>query len=1085
MTRHVRILQCVLALLIGAKAAYAQQSSGVTPPQGDYSKEAAVVDVIAVKTRFENDGTSVQELNLKARIQSDAGVQRYGLLTFSYESATQAVEIDYVRVHKPDGTIVVTPADNVQDLDAGITREAPFYSDLREKHVAVKGLSPGDTLEYLVRWRTTKSLAPGQFWYEYNFQHDSIVFDEELQISVPKDRPIKLKSALLTPATSEDNGRRIYTWKTSNLENHSKDADINKAIDANLGRTARPDVQMSSFQNWDEVGKWYWGLQADRIQPSADIRAKAAELTKGSTDSSVILRSVYDFVSTKFRYIGVAFGIGRYQPHSADDILGNQYGDCKDKHTLLASLLKAVGITAYPVLISSNYRLDPDVPSPAQFNHVIGAVPQGADYLWLDTTTEVGPFGYLVPQLRGKQALVIPGDKPAILVTTPETMPFPNAINFKVDGKLNDQGTLNSKMEYFSRGDDEVLVRSVFRQVPQTQWKDLVQQISYNLGFAGTVSEVNAGPPEITTDAYHFTYSYDRKDYPDWSSHQVTIPGLQVGLPQVKEEDAKSKGPIWLGQPTRSVSDVRVELPKGYAPVLPPGVNLEKDYAEYHSSYARDQSVLVSHRELRVKMTQVPEAERKDYQAFAKSIADDVGRYIMVIGSSVSVAPTVQNRFTATLGTAIKSLPDSDNAEAMKFEKEAYSEMGPDQESAVNALKRAVAVDPRFTRDWVLLGSLYIELKHPDEGAEALRSAVVSDPRQPISYRTLALALMTLKHEDEAIKVWQDLLKNFPEDVEATTNLATLLYKHKRYAEAEPILDAEVKANPSEIGPLSQLGVVYLKGGENDKGLATFQKIMALDSSPSTLNYMAYELADANVGLNDALGYAEKALRTQEEASQKVDLGNLKMDDLHGTQQIGHDWDTLGWVNFRLGHTDVAEKYLHASWLLLQDAVVADHLGQLFEQQQRKADAIHIYRLGLATPGSAADAERAQIQDHFARLVPGANLSKGPDLHRDSSASDELSQMRTTKLSRRTVSEGASLEFFALFGPDGKIGRVIFIGDSQRLKSADDMIRSANFQISFPPGRTARIVRRGIISCYPLSGCRVVLYNPDTVTSVD
>ncbi len=148
---------------------------------------------MSTKISFENDGALNQEAIARVHIQSEAGVQRYGLLTFSYQGSAQTVELEYVRVRKPDGTIVVTPPDNIQDLDAGITRAAPFYSDLREKHVAVRGLSPGDTIEYQARWRTTKPLVPGQFWYEYDFEHQAIVLDERLQISVPRDRPVKMK----------------------------------------------------------------------------------------------------------------------------------------------------------------------------------------------------------------------------------------------------------------------------------------------------------------------------------------------------------------------------------------------------------------------------------------------------------------------------------------------------------------------------------------------------------------------------------------------------------------------------------------------------------------------------------------------------------------------------------------------------------------------------------------------------------------------------------------------------------------------------------------------------------------------------
>ena len=75
--------------------------------------------------------------------------------------------------------------------------------------------------------------------------------------------------------------------------------------------------------------------------------------------------------------MSLSLGVGRYQPHAASDVLHNQYGDCKDKHTLLASLLEAEGLHASSVLINSSRKLDPDVPSPSQFDHVITMLPIG------------------------------------------------------------------------------------------------------------------------------------------------------------------------------------------------------------------------------------------------------------------------------------------------------------------------------------------------------------------------------------------------------------------------------------------------------------------------------------------------------------------------------------------------------------------------------------------------------------------------------------------------------------------------------------------------------------------------------------
>ena len=81
-------------------------------------------------------------------------------------------------------------------------------------------------------------------------------------------------------------------------------------------------------------------------------------------------------------------------------------------------------IEAWPVLISSNRELDPDTPSPAQFDHVITLVKLKDKTLWMDSTEEIAPVGVILPMLRNKQALAIPVGQPAYLVRTPADTAF-------------------------------------------------------------------------------------------------------------------------------------------------------------------------------------------------------------------------------------------------------------------------------------------------------------------------------------------------------------------------------------------------------------------------------------------------------------------------------------------------------------------------------------------------------------------------------------------------------------------------------------------------------------------------------------
>ena len=213
--------RCVLSItvvLTALLAGRAQTSPPHGPAKDDYSQEAAVIEQMATKIAFDNDGKFNREQTSRVRVQTDSGVKQWGLLSFPFQSATQTVEIDYVRVHKADGTTLITPPDNVQDLDSEITRSAPFYSDLREKHVAVEGLGKGDILEYAAHWHTTKPLIPGQFWFQYSFQHEGIVQDERMEIKVPAERSVKVRGPQATQTVATDAGFRVYTWIYSNLQ---------------------------------------------------------------------------------------------------------------------------------------------------------------------------------------------------------------------------------------------------------------------------------------------------------------------------------------------------------------------------------------------------------------------------------------------------------------------------------------------------------------------------------------------------------------------------------------------------------------------------------------------------------------------------------------------------------------------------------------------------------------------------------------------------------------------------------------------------------------------------------------------------
>src|SRR5262252_288964 len=276
------------------------QDSTATPSAKapDYSQEGFVIEKFSTGYRFEKDGTSKRDLYARIRVQSEAGVEQWGQVVLGYNSANERLEIPYVRVIKADGSTVTAQPEAIQDLSIPLEKEAPVYTDYRQKHVTVPGLRPGETLEYEVVTVTYKALAAGQFWMDHDFIKKGIVLDEQLEVDVPKDRAITLKTKPgVDPQVSEENGRKVYRWKSSHLErDDDKDQDKKKAHKS--AKPEPPAVQLTTFASWTDLGIWYGGLEKDRREPTPEIRAKAAELTRDKRSDLDKVQALYDYVAT-------------------------------------------------------------------------------------------------------------------------------------------------------------------------------------------------------------------------------------------------------------------------------------------------------------------------------------------------------------------------------------------------------------------------------------------------------------------------------------------------------------------------------------------------------------------------------------------------------------------------------------------------------------------------------------------------------------------------------------------------------------------------------------------------------------------
>ena len=1081
---RLKFLPVLLLLLrIGLLPARAQTKpagqSAAAPP--DFSREAFVVEHYTTRITAEDDGSANREVTAEARIQADAGVKAFAVLNFVYTSANDVVDVEYVRVRKPDGTVVNTPDYNIQDMPGEVTRAAPMYSDVHEKHIAVKGLATGDTLEYLVRFRTVKPQVLGHFWYEHTFLKNGIVKDERLEISVPAAKYVKVVSPDFKPEVKEEAGRRIYRWTSSNLERKEKDP-----RERPQRRLPAPSVQVTTFASWEDVGRWYAGLQKDPLEVTPAIRYKAAELTTGLQTDDEKIRALYNFVALQFHYIGLDFGIGRYQPHPADDVLGNGYGDCKDKHTLLASLLKAAGYDAWPALIHSARTLDPDVPSPAQFNHVISVVPSGGKLIWLDTTAEVAPYQLLMIVLRDKQALVIPTDKPPVLMKTPADPPMAGRQDFSLNGKLGDDGLFTAHVEQTYCGDGEVALRGAFRRVSQAEWKELAQRFSYGLGFGGDVSNVTVTPPEQTDQPFHVAYDYSRKKYGEWERRQIIAPLPPMG---VEASDNPNEKPpteaVLLGQKGEISYHSTLELPPGYSISVPRGLDLSEPYAEYHTTNSLKGNVLDTTRRLVIKQNEVAVGDWESYRKFGKAVSDDEYRPIHLLGEGV------KGPASATAGSA--GVDD-------EFEKASEALKSRDNKRAQELLEKVVAADPRYPGAHFNLGLALMAQRETSEALAEFRKEEEVSPENSVAYQAAASYLMYSGQRNEAIKEWRKLLKVDPGNRDAALTLSGLLNGEKKYSEAAAALEDALQASPDSPSLEMALGEMYVKAGDADKGVTHMRKAMENPSGGASLNSAllndaAYLLAERNTHLDVAKEYAEKALAELDQrslAASDSDSASLRL-----AAEFEAVWDTVGWVYFQMGDTSRAENFVHAAWVLGQQAVVGDHLAQIYVKQGKRPAAEHVYEQALAVyfhgpvvlasgqnPVDTYHDDRQQILDHYEKLTgrkspPLAEITRLPNGQWTKSPGDELRDTLQVKISKTTTVSGVA-EFTVVLAA-GKVEAARYVHGDEQLQTMTHGLSAATYPMEFPAGSRAKVARSVRLTCLPASGCIAQMLTPDEV----
>jgi tetratricopeptide (TPR) repeat protein len=1043
----------------------AEAGAKASGPLSDYASEPFVVEHLDSIYTMAADGTGSKVTTVAMRIQSEASLKQAGVLNLPFASGTQRVEIVYARVRRPDGTVVETPVDQAMEMPSPVTTAAPFYSDLKQLQLPVRSLRVGDTLEWQSKVILNKAEAQGQFWGQETFDEIGVVLSQTMELHVPRDTYVNVWSPKNKPVETIEGGQRVFRWVASQKKpTVGKEADAEKELkkkqvwtaeqelDAKEG--ALPSVAWTTFKSWEAVGAWYQGLESDRIVPDAAVKAKVAELTAGKTTEEEKVRAVYGYVSTQIRYIGVAFGIGRYQPHHAAEVLENQYGDCKDKHTLLAAMLTALGLHPNAVLIGAGVRFNAAVPSPQSFNHLITTVSVNAKPVWLDSTEEVAPYRAMMYVLRDKKALVVPDSGIARVETTPPALPFPSFQKLDAVGTLDKEGTSNSRLVWTMRGDGEIALRAAFRQVSPGQYDQMVQQVSRAIGWVGTTSHAEVSRPEDTAEPVTMSYDYKREKSGDWDNLKIIAQLAPVELPQVDEKEPPVQA-IALGVPHVDTSTYAMKLPEGWAAVVPDPIHTKSAYATFDESYRFDKGTLYAERRVEVLKDNVPVAEWKTYKEW-------IDRWNLTQDRWVQLATDGNKSAAGTSGRK------PENTDAAKFIQSAYDAIGrQDIGDAKTKLDQAKELNPDQPYLWSTYGYYYYQLGGMKSAIEDYRKELASYPERVGVYKSLVAAQETLKQRKEAKETLVEWAAADTHDPAPQGALAAILLDEGDAAGAVVAAEAAITRLPEDKKKDERyqliLGRAQTKAGMKEKGRDTLLALMKTTSDPMMMNNSAYELGEAGEELAEDETATRKAMEMMTEESKAWTLDQNKATLGAKSRSLIATWDTLGWILYREGKLEEAEDYLKAALTNVQSDVMAEHVGEVATARGRKDEALTIYVMGIAS--SLAGPEQKKMQQRADTLRKEGAKTSVED------GSKKLRENRTFALGAARGMNGVAE--YSLLLSDGKIMRAEKSG-TKELPGGEERLKEARLAGFWPAGSHATLMKNGMLNCH--SGvCELVL----------
>ncbi len=614
---------------------WAVESAKIPTPDSAKSFDAVILSDDYLIT-LDPQGRAVQRERQVVRILRQKG-RDWARCGASFDVDTK---INYLRAWtiQPDGRQMQAMESDFHEV--GYTDDNVLLMTVKSRVALPPGSDPGS----VAVCESEVQLRPYIDEKLWEFQYSIPVLAESLEVDLPSGHPHADAWHNFKPVKGSEVAPNHWRWEVRDVPA----LDLRDVADSpDLAAVAARmcvqwgDAAIAGQDNqWRAIGQWFDHLEAHRPDPSPEITAKTHQLTDGVNGFYPKLSRVADYVQRNIRYFVIERGIGGHQAHSASDIFKYRYGDCKDKATLMISMLGVAGIHAYYLPVDDRRGfVDPQLPS-AFGNHMIAAIeipadvhddhlqaivkmPSGKRYLIFDPTDERTPIGALRSDLQGSYGLLVSGADSQVF-QLPILDPSASGAERKGTFKLEADGSLSGTVDLARTGAEGGNTRMHLKFRDQKELHDELEQ-SLGRDIPGvSLENFKYDEPEALEQPVSLHYQVSARQYGHIAGPLMLVRPRVVASYTHAFRPKPRTVPIDLSATGHWHDSFDIVLPEGYAvDEMPEPVNLDLDFASYHSTISAKGKTLHYERDYIVRKVELAAEKQSDFLHLQSAMLSD------------------------------------------------------------------------------------------------------------------------------------------------------------------------------------------------------------------------------------------------------------------------------------------------------------------------------------------------------------------------------------------------------------------------------------------------------------------------------